>query len=249
MKTSNKILLGIFLTIILLTTAVQLMVYAKYKRGEYVKFKQERFSQMTAVEIPAVRFISIEGLGNCSVLPGDKPRLEVKIEKVGRVIYRVVNDTLFLIGDTAITIDELERGTRNYSYVNLYLPATVQVKAVYSNLGINGAADSSNMPSYTIRLEKNSYFFINKRNPHDKKISTQGHENGDDKPTAYLNQLNISSEQSKIELDGHSFINDLNVQLINSNIDDKEAVIKKLTMDADSKSTVTLSGNNIKALK
>jgi len=249
MKTSNKLLLGIFLTIILLTTTVQLMVYAKYKRGEYVKFKDERFSQMTAVEIPAVRFISIVGLGNCSVLPGDKPRLEVKIEKVGRVIYRVVNDTLFLIGDTAITIDELERGTRNYSYVNLYLPATVQVRAAYSSLGINGAADSTSAPSYTVRLEKNSHFFINKRNPHDQKISTQGHGNGDDNPTVYLNQLNISSEQSKIELNDHALINDLNVQLINSNIDDKEAGIKKLTMDVDSKSTVTLSGNNIKALK
>ena len=235
MKTSNKILLGIFLTIILLTTAVQLMVYAKYKRGEYVKFKDERFSQMTAVEIPAVRFISIEGLGNCSVLPGDKPRLEVKKEKVGRVIYRVVNDTLFFIGDTAITIDELKRGTRNYSYVNLYLPPAVHINGAYSNFRVGGTADSASAPSYTFRLQKDCHLFMDYRDR--------------DNAAVYFNQLNIDSEQSKIDLDGHSFINDLNVQLTSSKIDDKEAVIKNLIMVADSKSTVTLSGKNIKALK
>jgi hypothetical protein len=249
MKTSNKLLLGIFLTIILLTTAVQLMVYAKYKRGEYVKFDREAFSPMTSLEIPAVRFVSIKGLGNCEFMHDDKPQLEMQKENVGSLTYHVVNDTLFIIGDSSQTIDDLELGSRNYCDVNVHLPATVQVRSAYSSLGINGAADTVNMPSYTIRLEKDSHFFINKRNPHDQKISTQGHENGDDKPTVYFNQLNISSEQSNIELDGHSFINDLNVQLINSKIDDKEAVIKKLTMDADGKSTVTLSGKNIKALK
>src|SRR5688500_17585935 len=127
MKTSNKLLLGIFLTIILLATTVQLMVYAKYKRGDYVKFKREKFVPMASVEIPAVRFISITGLGYCSVLHGDKPHLEIEKEKVDRVTYRVVNDTLVIIGDTLQTIDELQRGIRNYNLVNIYVPATVQI--------------------------------------------------------------------------------------------------------------------------
>jgi hypothetical protein len=235
MKTSNKLLLGIFLSIIFLTTAVQLMVYAKYKRGEYVKFKREEIVPMASVEIPAVRCISIKGLGYCIVLPGDKPKLEMEKEKVDRVSYHIVNDTLVIIGDTLQTIDELQRGIRNYNLVNIYVPATVQINGTYSSIRVGGAVDSASAPSYIVRLQKDSHLFINNRSH--------------DKATMYFNQLNINGEQSKIDLDGHSFINDLNVQLTNSKIDDKEAVIKNLTMDADSKSTITLSGKNIKALK
>jgi hypothetical protein len=231
MKTSNKILLGIFLTIILLTTAVQLMVYAKYKRGEYVKFNREDFNQLTRVEIPAVRFISIKGMGNCGIMYGDKPTLEIQKERVSPLTYRVVNDTLFIIGDTTHTIDDQERGNRNYNHVKVYLPATVQINATNSDLRIGGAADSTSAPSYTVKLEKDSHLFINNN------------------AAVYFNQLNINSNQSKIDLNDHAFINGLNVQLINSNINDNEAVIRNLTMDADSKSTVTLSGKNIKALK
>lgn len=231
MKTSNKILLGIFCTIILLTTAVQLMVYAKYKRGEYVKFNREELTPMTSLELPAVRFISIKGLGNCGVMFGNKPKLEMQKEHVGPLTYRVVNDTLFVIGDTTRTIDDLERGNRNYRQVNVYLPATVQVNATYSSLRLGGAADSASAPSYTVRLEKGSNLYISNNE------------------AVYFNQLNINSQQARIELNDHSFINDLNVQLIKSAIDDKNAGIKNLTMDADSNSTVTLSGKNIKSLK
>jgi len=231
MKTSNKLLLGIFITIILLTTAVQLMVYAKYKRGDYVKFDRDNFSSFTKVDISAVRFISITGMGNISIMPGDTSKLEIQKENVSPLSYRVVNDTLIIIGDTTHAIDDAERGNRNYNHVNVYLPATVQINATNSDLRIGGAADSASAPSYTVKLEKDSHFFINNN------------------AAVYFNQLKINSDQSRIELNDHAFINDLNVQLINSNINDKEAVIRNLTMDADSKSTVTLSGNNIKALK
>ncbi len=231
MKTSNKLLLGIFITIILLTTAVQLMVYAKYKRGDYVKFDRDNFSSFTKVDIPAVRFISITGMGNINIMPGDTSKLEIQKENVSPLSYRVVNDTLIIIGDTTHAIDDPERGSRNYNHVNVYLPATVQINASNSALRVGGAADSASAPSYTVKLEKDSRLFINNN------------------AAVYFNQLNINSDHSKIELNDHVLINDLNVQLINSNIDDKEAGIKKLTMDADSKSTVTLSGKNIKALK
>jgi hypothetical protein len=231
MKTSNKLLLGIFITIILLTTAVQLMVYAKYKRGDYVKFDRDNFSSFTKVDIPAVRFISISGMGNISIMPGDASKLEIQKENVSPLTYRVVNDTLIIIGDTTRTIGDQERGNRNYNNVKVYLPATVQVNATNSNLRIGGAADSTSAPSYTVKLDKDSHLFINNN------------------AAVYFNQLNISSDQSKVDLNDHAFINGLNIQLSNSNLDDKEAVIRNLTMDADSKSTVTLSGKNIKALK
>lgn len=234
MKTSNKLLLGIFLMIIILVTTVQLMVYAKYKRGEYVQFQREQYSPMTSVEIPAVRFVSIKGLGNCVFMGADKPKLEIQKGNTGGLAYRVVNDTLYIVGDPANTRDDLQRGSRNNNLVNVYLPGAVPIRAADCSVRVGGAADSASAPSYNVKLENESYFSIKR---------------GHNKSTVYFNQLTIHSEGSNIELDNHVFINDLDLQLIRSKIEDKEAGIRMLTMDVDSNSTVTLSGKNIKALK
>jgi hypothetical protein len=236
MKTSNKLLLGIFLSIILLTTTVQLVVYAKYKRGEYGQFKREQFSPMTSVSIPAVRFVSITGLGSCNIAPDDKPKLEIQKESVSTITYRIVNDTLFINGDTTKTINDLEQGSRNYNLVNIFLPSPIQITTAYSSLKLEAALNPAYAPSYTVQLTKNSYFGIRK---HGRRDNMDFH----------FNQLHVYSDRSYIELDDHTLINDLNVQLTNSKINDKEAVIRSLTIDADSTSTVTLSGKNIKALK
>lgn len=235
MKTSNKLLLGIFCTIILLTTAVQLMVYAKYKRGEYVKFNREEFSPMSSLQISTVRFISITGMGNVSIIPGDTSKLEVPKENATRLTYRVISDTLFIKGDSTHNTDDLERGDRNYSHVNVYLSATVQINATHSNLRLGGAADSASAPSYNIYLDKSSYLGILDR--------------GNYKKDLYFTQIHIEGGESTIEMHEQTVVNSLHAKLINSKIDDKGAVIRNLTIDADPKSTVTLSGKNIKSLK
>jgi hypothetical protein len=99
MKTSNKILLGIFLGIILLTTTVQLMVYAKYKRGDYIPFQREAYSPLTKLEVKPFRYLSVSALRNCKIIVSDTPRLEVADYNEEKLSYRVVNDTLIINGD------------------------------------------------------------------------------------------------------------------------------------------------------
>jgi len=235
MKTSNKLLLGIFLMIIILVTTIQLVVYAKYKRGEYVQFKREQYSPMTSMEIPAVRYVSITGLGGCEIISSDTAKLEIQDYKNSRVAYKMVNDTLIIYDNGEYNSDQIKDGARNQHLVKVYLPANVQINALYANLRIEGNGDSAQAPSYTLHLGKNSYLGILN---HDR-----------ENVNLYYNQLHINSESSNISLDDHIIIKDLNIKLVDSRFEDKEAVIRNMAMDADNQSTVTLSGTNIKALK
>jgi len=234
MKTSNKILLGIFLTIIFITTAVQLMVYAKYKRGEYVAFDRDKIIKVASVKIPATRFVSIKNLGNCVLINSDTSRFETDQDKAGRINYRVINDTLVIHGDPTLRAEELERGERNFQLVKIYLPAGVQVNATSCNIYINGAVDSVHAPSYSIQLEKKSQLDIRQHNDVD----------------TYFNRLLINCERSGISLDNDVIVNELNLKLeFNSFADYQEAKIRKMTLDMDSRSRISLSGYSFNALK
>ena len=235
MKTSNKLLLGILLTMLILTSVVQLMVYAKFKRGEYAKFNREQFQPMTTLELPAVHFISVKGLGGCAVMPADKLKVEIPKDDAGPLKYQVVNDTLVIIGDSTQTVD-LERGSRNNHLVNIYLSASVQLKGSFSSFRVWGTTDSVTAPSYTIGLYKNSNMFFDY--------------NGPKSSSGYFNQVNVNSEQSTIDLNKHIILNDLKLQLFdNSRMNDNGGIARKMAIDADNSSFINLSGKNIKALK
>jgi hypothetical protein len=234
MKTSNKILLGIFIAIILLTTTVQLMVYAKYNRGEYVKFQREEYSQVTKLSVQPFKFLSVAALGKCKIVVSDTPRLEVENYDKEKLPYRVVNDTLVIDGDPKNENTGDKRRPVNYQQIKIYLPATTLIRAAYSNIYFRGDTDSAKAPSYTVQLKKNTHFYI---------------EGKSHNTAAYINELHITGESSNVELNENVTINNLTIQLIASQIDDKKASIQSMSIDADAKSSVNLSGTNIKALK
>lgn len=230
MKTSNKLLLGIFLTILILTATVQLMVYAKYKRGDFTTFKREELIPMASLPVPAARFISLKGFGSCAVKPSNTLKLEIQKNNVGFIKYHVINDTLVITGSSKDPDDR----SRNNSLVNIYLPASVQLMGAYCTFRAWGANDSTSAPSYNIHL-KNSYLFIN----------FTGAENA----LVYFNRLHINSVSSMTDLNDHAVINDLNLQFIDSRLSDKQATIRTLTMGSDNTSSIDLTGKNVKAIQ
>jgi hypothetical protein len=233
MKTSNKLLLGILLTILILTATVQLMVYAKYQRGEYTPFKREQFIPMTSLPVPAVRFILLKGMGSCAIKPSNTLRVEIQKDNARIIKHHLVNDTLVITGGAQNNDDQQELG-RNHSLVNIYLPASVQLIGANCSFRTWGADDSASAPIYNISIE-HSYLFI----------SYSGAENA----LVYFNQLNISSEGSSIDLDNHAVFNNLNLQFTDSKLNDQSATIRKLAIGADNSSSIELSGKNINALK
>ena len=230
MKTSNKLLLGIFLTILILTTTVQLMVYAKYKRGEFTAFKRDEFIQWTSLPVPPARFISLKGFGSCAVRPFPSLKVDVQKENASFIKYHVVNDTLVITGNS----NEPDE-SRNNSAMTIYLPASVQLIGTNCTFSVLGTDDSTAAPSYNISI-KNSYLFIN-------------FINAGNNTTAYFKQLNITSVSSMIDLNKRAVFNEMNLQFTDSKLSDKSATIRKLTMESDDKSSIDLSGKNAKALK
>jgi hypothetical protein len=209
------------------------MVYAKYKRGEYVPFHREDFYDRVDINMPATKFVSLIALGNCELINADTPRIEMREGRSRELTYHVVNDTLVIHGDSALTENAMERGTRNRQRIKLYLPATVQVQTAFCGIFATGAADSTHAPSYNITLTKNSYLGIT----------------WNDNKDSYFDRLLIKGGSTEIVLDDHAIINDLNLSLAHSKIDSKKALVKNMTMNYDDNCIITLSGKNAKALK
>jgi len=228
MKTSNKLLLGIFLTILILTTTVQLMVYAKYKRGDYTAFKREDYIPMVSLPVPAARFISMKGFGTCAIKPSDTLKMEIQKDNAGILKYKLVNDTLF------ITSNSMDDNGRNNTLVNIYLPATVQLNAANCTFRVYGTNDLATAPSYNISIQ-HSYLFMNF--------------GGAEKKPVFFNQLNLNSVSSTIDLSGSATLKDLNLRLTDSKFNDQSAGIVKMTVASDGASRIDLSGNNANALK
>jgi hypothetical protein len=233
MKTSNKILLGVFLTIIVFSVTINLMVYAKYKRGEYEPFKREEI-KLTNVNLPASRYVSITGLCSVELLNSDAPRFEVQQGKEKAITYHMAGDTVVIHGNTSLTNEQMERGECNYQLFKLHLPATTQVYTYHAGVRINGKADSTQAPSFNIHLNKRS-FLVMDENDHENK---------------YVNQLLLSGDNANFDLKDHLLINDLSLKLVNgSGFNSKKAEIRSLKLDVDNESTISLSGNSIKNIK
>lgn len=233
MRTSNKILLGIFLAIIILTTSIHLYVYAKYKRGEFVPFQRESPVFMDRVDVPETRFVSITGLGSAEIINSDTAYFVTSKDKLRRISHRMVKDTLMLIGDATLTEEQLARGARNYQTLKLYLPSSVQVRTAYSGLMIRGNADSTKAPSFNIHMLTDCW------------LNMPGNENN----PAYINRIVITGRQSTFDLEDNVVVNDLDLKLRNTKVNTKQSKIRKLTLDIDDRSAINLSGNSINALQ
>lgn len=232
MKTSNKILLGIFLTIILLSTTINLIVYAKYKRGDYEPFKQEE-AKLINVNLPASRYVSITGLCNVELLNSATPGFEVRQGEEKAITFQMVGDTVVIHGVTSIPVDQMERGNCNYQTFKLHLPATTEVHTSYAEVKISGKADSTQAPSFNIHLNKRSFLVMK-----------------NDEEVKYVNQLLLSGDGANFDLKDHLVINDLSLKLVGgSRFDSKKAEIRSLKLDVDNTSTISLSGNSIKNIK
>lgn len=232
MKTSNKILLGVFLTILLLSATINLMVYAKYKRGDYVPFVREE-ERLTSVNLPAAKYVSVTALCRVELINSVAPKLEVRKGEENGITYKMVGDTMVIMSNTALP-EKIEDGECNRQLLKLRLPATTEVYAHCADIKINGNTDSTLAPSYNIHLDKRSFLYTN--------------DNDDD--TRYINQLLLWGDDTRFRLDPHIIVSGLNLKMANgSRFDDEKGEIRNLTLDVDNSSAINLSGKSIKNLK
>jgi|RhiMetdeSRZDD1v2_1073273.scaffolds.fasta_scaffold02711_6 hypothetical protein len=233
MKKSNKILLTYFLFALLAVTAVHVTLYAKYKRGEYVSFDKVREQRMDEIALPVVKYVWLTGLQRCTILPATSTKMKVVKLPGSRMKYNVVNDTLFITGDSVLTNQNMNEGRRGYQAVNLYLPGTMTINTLFTDLFLNGAPDSTSAQSYVINLYGKSSL----------NTGDMGNKN------VYLNGLRVNAVGSTVTFDKETIIKDLYLQPSICTIYTKTAHIKHFQLKTDSTSTFTFGGNNFKEIE
>ena len=158
MKTSNKILLGLFLAPILCLSTISLSLYAKYKSHDYVSLESLQEDQYTNHILGNITVVKAKGLLHCNIFPSDTIRLEIEKNKEGFLKFSIQGDTLYLKGDSTMTggRNNARNILRSPQEVRLYLPSGEKIVADYCELTITPGSDSSKAPSYNVVLNHGS---------------------------------------------------------------------------------------------
>ncbi len=238
MRTSNKILLGIFVLPLAVLATVNTALYTKYKAGHYVAMttiEQERFIHQP---LKTIKYVTVYGLNNFTLKQADTAKLEIEKDEHGHLHYSIIGDSLIIHGDSTIKRAGDNEVLRSYQNVNLYLPDEVSITADNSNVYLQGAKDSVKAQSMELQLRNSSTCQI---------------PDGDfDNATVprYFNALSFQAAGSSgIELSNAARISTLNLDVTNSQFDDKSAAIGRLVISADKTSSLTLRGDNLQKLK
>jgi hypothetical protein len=122
MKKSNKLLLGAFLTVMLLITGIHIALFAKYKNGNYTIYHREVKNEDERMrKFPGVSFVSVRNVRNATVLYGDTAAVEKSLENI--IQYEQKGDSLFITGHYYKNDQSDDR-----FQVNLTLPYNVNIE-------------------------------------------------------------------------------------------------------------------------
>lgn len=237
MRTSNKIILGVFLAPLIIVIAIQAALYAKYKGGDFVYMKTIEEDRFERPSLKNIDNIVVYGLENFSITPADSFAVEIEKNKYRFLHYTINGNSLIIHGDSTISRpDGTKDVMRSYENVNLYLPGMMNITADNSDVRLKGSKDSLKAGSYHFNLLNAASF----------KIQENDYE---DSTYKYFKGLTIKADHAaNIEISAFTHISELNLTMLESVFTDNEAQIDKLTMDVDKKSSVKLTGENLKKL-
>lgn len=236
MRTSNKIILATFLAPLVVLTAINLTLYAKYKSGHYVSMKTVQEDRFTRETLKNIQKIAVYGLENFNIIASDSLKLEIEKDGESHFHYTVNGDSLVIHGDSIITRPNGSHDdTRSYQTVNLYVPNGATITANNSNISLKGSKDSVGAASWNFSIVNSS--------------SLKLEDNGAERSHVYFKDLTIHAARSSgIELTERTRIANLQLVMAESVFTDNGAAIDKLMIDADKASNLTLKGDNLQRL-
>ena len=231
MKTSNKILLGTFLTAILIIVSVHVALFAKYKKGQYTLITDDMWpTNMITESLHDVKYVSINNVENVIVRPADTNKLQYdKPENGDENILEITRraDTLFLSGKSI----RRPHG-RWYRTTNLLLADPLSVKVINSQLHLLRTPSKSDFKSMNILLD---HSFLEVNNDQTKEL--------------HLESLKIDGvADSRISLRNvHTKL--LDVTLKDSFLEETKLNADSIRVTTDTLSRLQLSGKNLSKTK
>lgn len=238
MKTSNKILLGTFLLVLVIITAIHAAIYAKYKRNDFITMQvlhDERYASYTLSNVQALSLIS---LGNVKIVPSDTAKLEIEKDGGKELRHDIVNGVLTIKGDSVVDhwSNSFDR-VRNSREVIIYLPRIQHIQAEFSELDIQGVKDSLKALSFSLDIANTDVHFSG--NYEENKHSVNS-----------FDQITVTkASHSTVNFSDNTFVKALNLALDSTEFEDGGADFNSISINSDSKSSVKLSGKNIKKTK
>jgi len=229
MKTSNKILLGTFLAVLLILFSVHISLYAKYKEGEFKIAGDDMWpTNMITYSLDDVKYVSVDNLENLVIRQGDSSKLRYdKPIKGDENILSVTkkNDTLFLSGKSA-----KDKNGKWYKATSLSLAGLLPLKIANSKIHIG--TESSKSGALLIPIDMmldNSFMEVNIREETPMSFGT-----------IKINAIN----KSRIDLYNLK-TNFLDIRLNNSFLEETTLVADSIRLMTDMDSKFELSGKNL----
>jgi hypothetical protein len=137
MKKSNKLLLGGFLTVILMITGIHIALYAKYKNGDYTIYhpedrRKDKSEDHRMQTFPNASFVVLRNVGGATIQFGEMAAVEKGKEDLIQYIQK--GDSLIFTGP----YDDIQPEFRHN--VHLTLPENATLFVVNSFIYFQGDA-------------------------------------------------------------------------------------------------------------
>lgn len=218
MKTSNKILLGGFLFLILFITGIHVALYAKYKSGHYTIYKEG--GDDGSIPMRSFPNLSIVAIYNSKAVIEFGDTLAVNDEK---------GSARFIQQDDSLVITSLNEGSLSGSNdrVRLVLPYNATIVAVNSDLSFEKGKEKAGIDP-TVFLNNSIAVFA---------FSGKAIRLGHVKVNA--------SDRSIAVFRNYADVSNLEVELKNSSLEYNEGDIGQLSIATDSTSQLTLQSKHL----
>jgi len=217
MKRSNKLLLGGFLTIILIMVAIHISLFAKYRAGNYTLYNDD-LAPMAMQAFPTTKFISLNNLPNVEVRFADT----MKVEKVDgdQIQFSQRGDTLH------VSPKDTSEENGYEEKLTIHIPTNTLLSATNSQVVFH-SSPRAKKGSAAIFLNRSKLLFL----------SPEGHIN--------IGALKITAANKSSVSFQNSVIDQLDVQLLNSSLRDTEGSIGLLSITTDSLSQINLQAKHL----
>ncbi len=226
MKTSNKILLGTFLTALLIIISLHIALYAKYKKGDYTLVGDDMWpTNMVTYSLRDIKYVSVDNVENVSIHAADSSKLQYdKAVEGDENILSVTNrnDTLFLLGKS-----NGNSPGRWYRRTHLSLAGPLPIKIINSDLHVQDPK-TSNPISMDITLDR-SFMEVNNRQ---------------NTTTNFAGLKITASNDSRISL-FNVRTHLLDITLKNSFLEETTLIADSISITTDQASKLQLSGKNL----
>ncbi|MGC4036658.1 MAG: hypothetical protein QM764_11900 [Chitinophagaceae bacterium] len=237
MRTSNKILLGTFIVILFIITSVHLAIYAKYKSNSFTTGQVLHEERYDSKSLAGVQSVSLSGLQNVTIIPSDTPHTEIAKSGDRILSYEFANGVLTIKGDTTIMENNREERLKSWRDVILYLPFTQNIKADNCEITIKGGLDSAKAPSITASMNETTL--------HLGFWQKSDHEAGN-----YFNTISFTKySHGNLDVSENASVKEMDLDMEQSGFEDNNASFQKISLNADSHSTLKLNAQNLSKAK